>query len=638
MLRRVLATGALAVVVVLGAAAPAFADTLTIRKIDTTAYPTVKVSAIATGAKPDLGTFQLRESGQFVKDLKVDPILQTPTPVGIVLAIDTSASMGEGNRIDQARVAAKKFVADKAPNQQIALVSFNSQIDMVSGFTDDAGSLNAAIDKLAVAGDRSLWDAVRYSVDLYRDHPDLQRNLVIVTDGRDTASKADAVKAQAAAVDGHTPVFVVGLSGKDLEQQALQDLAKASGGQYVASNSAGDLVGMAGRVGQSLQNQYEISYTSAAKTQTFDIDLSVGGLSSSAKGLSPNTVSQGNQFRPEVVGPSHVPSFLAGAMGKWIVVLLVLAAAALLAYGLIAVIVREPSDMAIALRPYSPEAKIAERDDDENRSRSLATTGVIKRAVEMTGRMAAKRGLLIRVEEALERGNLPLRPAEALFFWLASAVIVPMLGLFLARGPGFVGGFVLAVLLPPAVVNYLAGRRRRLFTSLLPDMLQLVAGSLRAGYSLLQGVEAVSQEVSEPMASELKRVLAEARLGRPLEQALEECGARMSSKDFEWAVMAIRIQREVGGNLAELLSTVSETMISRERLRREVRALTAEGRMSAIVLGLLPAGLGVVMYMVNPGYMSVLFHNSLGKMMFIGSIILAVFGFWWMKKTIEVEV
>jgi tight adherence protein B len=140
------------------------------------------------------------------------------------------------------------------------------------------------------------------------------------------------------------------------------------------------------------------------------------------------------------------------------------------------------------------------------------------------------------------------------------------------------------------------------------------------------------------MASELKRVLAEARLGRPLEQALEECGARMNSKDFEWAVMAIRIQREVGGNLAELLSTVSETMISRERLRREVRALTAEGRMSAIVLGLLPAGLGVVMYMVNPDYMSVLFHNGLGKMMFFGSIVLAVFGFWWMKKTIEVEV
>jgi tight adherence protein B len=636
MLRRLLGTSALAVVVVLGAAAPAFADNLTIRKVDTTAYPTVKVSALATGAKPDLGSFQLRENGQFVKDLKVDPILQTPTPVGIVLAIDTSASMGDANRIDQARAAAKKFVADKAPNQQIAVVSFNSQIDMASGFTSDGPSLDAAIDKLAVAGERSLWDAVRYSVDLFSDHPELQRNLVLVTDGSDTASKSDAVKAQAAAVDGHTPVFVVGLSSKDLDPAPLQDLAKSTGGEYLASNSALDLVGLAGRVGQSLQNQYEISYTSTAKTATFDIDLSAGGLSSSAKSISANTVSQGNQFRPQIVGPSHVPSFMGGPMGKWIAVLLVLAAAGLLAYALIAVMVREPSDMTIALRPYSPETRVEEPEDGEHKS--LATTGVIKRAVEMTGRMAARRGLLVRVEEALERGNLPLRPAEALFFWLASAVIVPMLGLFVAKGPGLVGGLILAGLIPPAVVNYLAGRRRRQFTALLPDMLQLAAGSLRAGYSLLQGVEAVSQEVSEPMASELKRVLAEARLGRPLEQALEECGARMNSKDFEWAVMAIRIQREVGGNLAELLSTVSETMISRERLRREVRALTAEGRMSAIVLGLLPAGLGVVMYMVNPGYMSTLFTNSLGKIMFFGSIILAVFGFWWMKKTIEVEV
>ena len=101
--------------------------------------------------------------------------------------------------------------------------------------------------------------------------------------------------------------------------------------------------------------------------------------------------------------------------------------------------------------------------------------------------------------------------------------------------------------------------------------------------------------------------------------------------------MAVRIQREVGGNLAELLSTVAETMISRERLRREVKALTAEGRMSAIILGILPLGLGIMMFTISPDYMRVLFDTGMGKAMLGGSIVLALIGFWWMKKTIDIE-
>src|SRR5215211_3755790 len=102
------------------------------------------------------------------------------------------------------------------------------------------------------------------------------------------------------------------------------------------------------------------------------------------------------------------------------------------------------------------------------------------------------------------------------------------------------------------------------------------------------------------MGSELQRVMAEARLGRPLDDALADMAERLESPDFQWAVMAIGIQREVGGNLAELLDTVAETMLARERLRRDVKALTAEGRMSAIVLGVLPLVLGLAMWALNP--------------------------------------
>jgi tight adherence protein B len=197
---------------------------------------------------------------------------------------------------------------------------------------------------------------------------------------------------------------------------------------------------------------------------------------------------------------------------------------------------------------------------------------------------------------------------------------------------------VLIAIIPPAVLNFLAAQRIRKFTAQLPDTLQLLASSLRAGFSFLQGVEAVAEEVSDPMGAELRRVIVEARLGRQVEEALEECAGRMKSPDFDWAVMAVNIQREVGGNLADLLQTVSVTMIERERLRRDVKALTAEGRMSAIVLGCLPPGLGAVFYVTNPNYIKVLFTHLGGQIALGVAVFAMLVGFFWMKKVVDIKV
>jgi tight adherence protein B len=247
--------------------------------------------------------------------------------------------------------------------------------------------------------------------------------------------------------------------------------------------------------------------------------------------------------------------------------------------------------------------------------------------------------MLSTIEARLERANLPLRPAEALFFYMAGVVVITMLAFAITQS--FFSTLIIAVLvaaLPPLIINFLAGRRQKQFNALLPDTLQLLASTLRAGYSLMQGVEAVSQEVSEPAGRELRRVVTEARLGRPLEEALDQVALRMESADFAWACMAIRIQREVGGNLAELLVTVAETMTERERLRRDVNALTAEGRISAIVLGCLPVGLGLFIKASNPGYLDPLFHETIGKILLGGSLALMAFGFWWMWKTIQIDI
>ena len=165
-----------------------------------------------------------------------------------------------------------------------------------------------------------------------------------------------------------------------------------------------------------------------------------------------------------------------------------------------------------------------------------------------------------------------------------------------------------------------------------------MAGSLKAGLSLAQALDTVVREGQEPIAGEFRRALVETRLGVPIEEALESIGGRMESADFEWTVMAIRIQREVGGNLAELLLNVAGTLRERDYLRRQVKALSAEGRFSAYILLALPPSIIAYMAATNPVYLSPLVHSALGYVMLGVMATLMMLGAVTMKKMVKVEV
>jgi tight adherence protein B len=623
-------TLALLFVVVGGAGAAFGADSLTIRRVDTTDFPTVKIVAMPTN--PQGGDFTVKEDG---KPVAVDSAAPTTSPKGIVLVVDTSGSMSQDRKLDSVKAAIRDFVDRKQPDDEIAIVGFNNSAEVIQGLTTERGKLTDSLGRLLPNNETAMWDGVNTGLQILAQSPtDLQANLVLITDGRDTVSSVDPATARANVLSANASVFSIGIAGPELDRVPLQDLATASGGTFQTGPIDG-VGGLLERVDTILGNQTEISYKSTAK-DSLDLEVSAGGLSVRAQSIGIGTVTEGVSARPEVV-ESKTPGLFNGAMAKWVVALLVLAAAGLLAYALILIAVRDASTLENALQPYASEGPSI--DDDGPSDVRMAETAFVKRAVEMTGKFAEDRGILQWVERQLEQADLPLRAAEAIFFWLSSIVVLTLFGLFSTRS--LFGGLVLlaiAAVTPAIVLSALSARRQRKFTSQLPDTLALLSGSLRAGYSLLQGVEAVSQEVSDPMGQELRRVLAEARLGRPLEDSLADTAQRMGSPDFDWAVMAIRIQREVGGNLAELLQTVGETMIARERMRREVRALTAEGRISAVILGILPVALGGVMYAVNPEYIQTLFNHTSGHIMLGGAGVLALVGFYWMKKTIEIEV
>ncbi len=268
----------------------------------------------------------------------------------------------------------------------------------------------------------------------------------------------------------------------------------------------------------------------------------------------------------------------------------------------------------------------------------VAETRLVQDMAEFTGRIAERVGLLNRVEAKLEQADLPIRPTEAIFFYVVGVFVVLVGSLLLAGPPPALLLTLLAIVAPIVWLDIACKRRLRKFETQLPDVLNLFAGSMRAGFSFAQALEAVADEAPEPSRRELQRCFTESRLGRAIEDALEDSANRMHSVDLLWAVMAIRIQREVGGNLAELLDTVAHTMTERERLKHEILALTAEGRLSAWILGVFPPGFALVLYAIQPDYMKTLFQDSVGIVAVVVSAVMAGIGFMWLRKMMAIEV
>lgn len=240
---------------------------------------------------------------------------------------------------------------------------------------------------------------------------------------------------------------------------------------------------------------------------------------------------------------------------------------------------------------------------------------------------------------AAEQARVAAAPTELLAVGLVAGGAVA-LGALALGAPVVLAAVLtpLAACAPAGVVALLAARRRAAFAAELPDVLLLLAGTLRAGVPLTAALEAAAREAGGPVAPELRRVAGETALGRPLPEALAAVGRRMRSDEVAWVGMAVEIHQEAGGNLAEVLDTVARTVVERQRLRREVAALTAEGRISAVVLGVLPVGLAGVIAVVNPGYLASLLQTSVGTMLVVGAGLSMAVGFVWMRRIVNVEV
>ena len=198
-------------------------------------------------------------------------------------------------------------------------------------------------------------------------------------------------------------------------------------------------------------------------------------------------------------------------------------------------------------------------------------------------------------------------------------------------------GLLVPLLGAGAYLNFKASRRNKAFGEQLSDALMIMSGSLRSGFGVGQAIDTVAEEMDAPIGQEFRRAILETRLGRDVEDALDGIATRVQNEDFAWVVDAMRINRTVGGDLAQILDQVGETIRARNRLKRQVAALTAEGRISAMVLGFLPIGMGLILFSSNPDYMKPLFSRTIGWIMLGVAVTLLIAGALWLKKLIDVE-
>ncbi|WP_448002647.1 type II secretion system F family protein [Agromyces bauzanensis] len=265
-----------------------------------------------------------------------------------------------------------------------------------------------------------------------------------------------------------------------------------------------------------------------------------------------------------------------------------------------------------------------------------------RRATEVIEQATATQERRMFSSERLELAGIRTEPSGFLIIVFAVAAVLGLIGVLIGFGSlwAVVLGVLLAAAAPlvvSAFITILTDRRRARFADQLDDTLQLVAGNLRAGHGLLQAVDSVAQHADSPTSEEFARIVNETRIGRDLGEALAGTAERMRSDDFSWAAQAIQINRETGGNLGETLQRTAATIRERNQIRRQVKALSAEGRLSAIILILLPLFVVAGVLVLRPDYLAPFVESPLGWFAIIIAIVLMAVGTVWMSAVVRVK-
>jgi tight adherence protein B len=609
----------------------------------------ITVRATQKAATIDAGSLHAR-IGDTGYPVSLRPVAKTSR--GVILVVDTSGSMGESG-MTTVRNAASAFLGDAPADVSVGLVSFAGTAGIDVTPTKDRGRVQKAVNGLKSRGETTLYDAVALAAQGLSQFED--RSIILLSDGGDTASK-NATRAQAntALKRNRIRAEIIGFKTAESDNSVLSDFAKVGGGSVAEASNASAVKAAFEAAARALDSQANFIVRPAANigsTQT----IVITGVASGTPFTYQTQVDFGAPPTAEpTVSTPPLPAEIdvaapvaqlvppGGMSGKLLVGLVATFLGVMVLSGaLLAPMFRSSRKRRIDTieRYISPNATIQTERAGQVTPSSLSTS-----LIEFGDRVMDGRESTTKTMKLIERADLPLRAGEWWVLRIVSIFVIAALALLLFGGGSVMNSSTVVLgafagwFLPAFVLRFLAKRRTKKFEAQLPDVLTLVASSLSTGFSLLQALDAVAKDSAEPAAKEFSRALAETRIGSDVGESLERMAERTQSDNMRWATMAIRIQREVGGNLGETLRTTARTIREREQLRRYVRGLSAEGRLSAYILIAMPIGIFLFEYYSNKKYVELLWTRPLGLGMLVAGLISMAFGVFWMRKVIDVKV
>lgn len=532
--------------------------------------------------------------------------------VEVMLAIDTSESMAPA--LDATKGAAEAFVASMPPEVDIGILTFADGVSVLAAPTPDRSVVLQQIASITTGGDTALYDAVVIAANSFTSDAS-DRVIVVLTDGADEGSESSIFDA-VLSVDG-VRVEAISLTTALTDAETLANLGRVT----PADDDAAMTAAFSEIADQVVE---EVVVTTVAPTTT-------------QPAPPPTTAAPVPETTlPVVAVPTPAPPM--------------------------------PSAPAVEADPVPASLEIAEPESSRSTTGLWLGAGTLFVAIFVIGLIVFPRERVSKVrlgvdkptraseigtrttsaiDEMLERyqkrtdlttalavADISMKPAEFVAMGALVSLVAGCVGLVLV-GP--IVALVLAVVTAFAIRFYVMrsiNQRRDAFAEQLPDVLQLVTTALRSGYGITQAMESVAEEAAEPARTEFAQVLAENRMGRDLSDALHSLADRMRSTDLEWVVTAIDINRETGGNLSEILEQVGATVRERGRMFRQIRTLTAEGRLSAKILTAMPFLLLLWQWRVNPENFELLTHGA-GLFALCVAGVLILLGGMWVRKTVN---
>jgi tight adherence protein B len=566
------------------------------------------------------GAVKVRENGRPVNDLQVTPIGASGIHFGVVVDVDTSSSM-RGKPLLGAVGAAEAFLANRQQDEEVGIVAFNGSVDVLSSPTSDPARLQRALVPIPqVAFGTRIYDALNRSLAMLQKAQLSTGSIVLLSDGADLGSHTTVEQVLKRARAQHVRIFTVGLRSPDFDREPLQELAERTGGRYVEAPTAARLTTIYAALGKQLSGEYLVRYRSDARPHSnVQVAVDIEGVGGGNAHYTAPT--------PSGLAPFHRSFFSRLLLSGGATFLLALFIAALAAIVIVAFLRPRGRGMVERIGDFAggQEAALQQGVDKPRAAR-----------LQLSKRLAAGEGWLAKFQERVEIARIET-PALHIVLATAALTLLAIVVLWLISPVLAIVG----LLTPLATWSFVSHRLTKVrdeFSDQLAPNLQVLASALRVGHSFSGALAVVVENAHEPSRSELQRVVTDERLGVPVEESLHRVSVRMDSRDLDQVALLAELQRTAGGNAAEVLDTVVETLRERADVRRLMRTLTAQGRLARWILTALPVGVLVGMWFMQGDAMRPLFSTSTGQILLVIGIVMVALGSLVIQRIVEIKV